>query len=110
MWFIIRILNWVEQLKLKVARCANVHFSRSKHLVIHMKNHSQNKCDACTSANFELIFAVQLRMHIINHMDGLPYHYAIRGKNFRKSKHLVIHMKNHSQNKDVACTLKSYAI
>ena len=35
-------------------------------------------------------------MHITNHMDGLPYHCAICGMTFSKSKHLVIHMKNHT--------------
>ena len=79
-------------------------FSKSKHFVIHMKNHSLNKGDICTSGNFELTCLTQLRMHLITHMDGLPYHCTIYGKNFSKSNHLVIHMNNHSWNKCDACT------
>ena len=76
------------------------------------KNHSLNKCDACTSGNFELTCSTnfeltcstKLRIHLINHMDGKPYHCAICRKTFSTSKHLVIHMKNHSLNKCEACT------
>ena len=78
-------------------------YSVVQHLVIHMKNNSLNKCDASTSGNFELTCSTQLRMHLINHMDGLPYHCAICRKTFCTSKHLVIHMKNHSWNKCYAC-------
>ena len=74
--------------------CRNT-FSKSNHLVIHMNNHTLNKCDICTSGNFELICLTQLEMHLINHMDGKPYHCTIYGNNFSKSNHLVIHMKNH---------------
>ena len=83
--------------------CRNT-FSKSNHLVIHMNNHSWNKCDICTSGNFELICLTQLKMHLINHMDGKPYHCTIYGKNFSKSNHLLIHMNNHSWNKCAACT------
>ena len=78
-------------------------FSTSKHLVIHMKNHSWNKCDACMSGNFEFTWLTQLRMHLITHMNGKPYHCTICGKSFSKSKHFVIHMKNHSSNKCDIC-------
>ena len=79
--------------------CRNT-FSKSNHLVIH----SWNKCDICTSGNFELICLTQLEMHLINHMDGKPYHCTIYGKNFSKSNHHLIHMNNHSWNKCAACT------
>ena len=48
------------------------------------------------SGNFDFTCSTQLRMHITNHMDGMPYHCAFCGKSFSKSQHLVIHMKNHS--------------
>ena len=79
-------------------------FSKSNHLVIHMKNHSWNKCDICTSGNIEFTCLTQLTMHLITHMDGKPYHCTIYRNNFSKSNHLVIHMKNHSWNKCDACT------
>ena len=68
------------------------------------KNHSLNKCDICTSGKFELTCLAQLRMHLINHMDGKPYLCTIYGKNFSKSNHHLIHMNNHSWNKCAACT------
>ena len=61
-------------------------FSKSNHLVIHMNNHSWNKCDACTSGNFEFTCLTQLRMHLITHIDGKLYHCTICGKSFSKSK------------------------
>jgi uncharacterized C2H2 Zn-finger protein len=69
--------------------CGNS-FRKSKHYVIHMKNHCWNKCDSCMSGNFEFTCLSQLRMHLITHMDGKPYHCTICGKNFSKSKHLAI--------------------
>ena len=57
-------------------------FSKSKHLVIHMQNHSWNKCDTSTSSNFEFTWTTQLRMHLITHMDGKSYHCTICGNNF----------------------------
>ena len=83
--------------------CRNT-FSKSNHLVIHMNNHSWNKCDICTSGNFKLTCLTQLSMHLITHMDCLPYHCTVYGKNFSKSNHLVIHMNNHSWNKCDVCT------
>ena len=68
------------------------------------KKHSWNKCDICTSGNFEIICLTQLIMHLIKHMDGKPYHCTIYGKNFSKSNHLLIDMNNHSWNKCAACT------
>ena len=59
-------------------------FSKSKPFVIRMKNHSLNKCDICTSSDFKLTYSTQLRMHLINHMDGKPYHCTICGKSFTK--------------------------
>ena len=78
-------------------------FSRSKHFEIQMKNHPLNKCDICTSSNLKLTCLTQLRIHLINHMDGKPYHCTICGKNFSKSKHLAIHMNIYSWNKYDAC-------
>ena len=85
-------------------------YSVVQHLVIHMKNNSLNKCDACTSGNFELTCSTQLRMHLINHMDGLPYHCAICRKTYYTSKHLVIHMKNRSWNKCYVCTCGNFKL
>ena len=76
---------------------------RNTFSVIHMNNHSWNKCDICSSGNIELICLTQLRMHLINHMDGKPYHCTIYGNNFSKSNHHLIHMNNHSWNKCAAC-------
>ena len=89
--------------------CRNT-FSKSNHFVIHMNNHSWNKCDICTSGNFELICLTQLEMHLINHMDGKPYHCTIYGKSFSKSKHFVINMKNHSLNKCDICTSSNFEL
>ena len=83
--------------------CGN-NFSNSKHLVIHMKNHSWNKCDACRPGNFEFTCSTQLGMHLINRMDGKPYHCTVSGNSFSKFKDFVIHMKNHSLNKCDICT------
>ena len=85
-------------------------YSVVQHLLIHMKNNSLNKCDASTSGNFELTYSTPLRMHLINHMDGLPYHCAICRKTNYTSKHLVIHMKNHSWNKCYACTSGNFKL
>ena len=68
-----------------------------------MKNQPLNKCDICTSSNLKLTCLTQLRIHLINHMDGKPYHCTICGKNFSKSKHLAIHMNIYSWNKYDAC-------
>ena len=51
-------------------------FSTSKHLVIHMKNHSLNKCYTCMSGNFDFTCLTQLRMHLITHMDGKATGYS----------------------------------
>ncbi len=85
-------------------------FSMSKHLVIHMKNHSWNKCNICTPGNFEFSCSTQLRMHFITHMDGKPYHCTICGKSFIKSKHFVIHNKNHSLNICDICTTGKFEL
>ena len=76
----------------------------SKHLVIHVKNHSWNKCDVCTPGKLEFICSTQLRMHLITHMEGKPYHYTICGKSFSNCKHFVMQMKNPSLNKYDICT------
>ena len=74
--------------------CRN-NFSNSKHLLTDLKNNSWNKCDTCTSSNFEFTCSTQLRMHLITHMDGKPYHCTICRNNLSNSKYLVVHMKNH---------------
>ena len=83
--------------------CRN-NFSNSKHLLTDLKNNSWNKCDTCTSSNFEFTCLTQLRMHLTTHLNDKPYHCTICGKSFSTSKHLVIHMKNHSWNKCDICT------
>ena len=85
-------------------------FSKSKQFVIHMKNHSLNKCDACTSGNFDCTCSTQLRKHLITHMDGNTYQCTICGNTFSTSKHLVIHMKNLSWNKCYACTSGNFKL
>ena len=85
-------------------------FSTSKHLLIHMKNQSWNKCDVCTSSNFEFTCSTQLRMHLFIHMDGKPYHCTLCGKSFSKSKHFVINMKNQSWNKCDICTFSNFEL
>ena len=85
-------------------------YSKSNHLVIQMQNPSWNKCDACTSGNFEFTFSTQLGMHLISHINRRPYHCTICGKSFSKSKHFVIHMKNLSLNKCDICTFGNFEL
>jgi DNA-directed RNA polymerase subunit RPC12/RpoP len=80
-------------------------FSKSKYLVIHMKNHFWNKCDACTSGNFEFTCLTQLRKHVITHMDGKPYHCTICGKSFSSADTLRTHVITHMDSNPYHCTI-----
>ena len=42
--------------------------------------------------NFDFTCSIQLRKHLITHMDGNTYHCTICGNTFSTSKHLAVHM------------------
>ena len=75
-------MHWITHIECQLYHCTicGKSFRKYKHFVIHMKNHSLHKCYICTSGNFELTCLTQLRMHLINHMDGKPYHCTVCGK------------------------------
>ena len=75
-----------------------------------MKNHPLNKCDICTSSNLKFTCLTQLGRHLINHMDGKPYHCTVCRKSFTTSKHFVIRLKNHSMNKCDICTSSNFKL